>query len=477
MTDRSSDVDVFWGVSPRKVIMKDSASPNNEFATQDIIDTLAVKQALIDALDDDRLSDNSGKEDLGGGVTVGLTSQLYDTQIGFESPPASVSSGTVTTQDTGGIVLIDNVADFVTDGVNPGDCIINFTDQSYTTVLKVDSPTQITCLHQLLDGTDNQFDSSDSYKVIPVKQCDMSGGNVVAVDTGDNPIPPVFPTAFTQVIRTSSSSATLQELESIQFSSYNGGVTIDLTSSYSGTTFPVGTLQAPVNNLNDALLIAVERGFNNLFIIGNITFESTDDISNYTLRGNHVDTVFTLNTPICVNTEFVFATLTGTLNGGNQRIWNCEIFDLTNFSGTINNSVFRGTIVLDGTETVDILNCYSGITGTGTPVIDMGGSGRNLGMRVYTGGIKIINLTGAESISIDFVSGQLKLDSTVTAGTLVIRGVGVISEDFSTGTTINSTGLINPGFVWDEQLSDHEETGSTGEALGTLKGRKLIPSP
>lgn len=50
--------------------------------------------------------------------------------------------------------------------------------------------------------------------------------------------------------------------------------------------------------------------------------------------------------------------------------------------------------------------------------------------------------------------------------------------------TANTAGLIetsggggDAGAVWDEILADHEDPGSTGEALGILKGRKLVPSP
>lgn len=50
--------------------------------------------------------------------------------------------------------------------------------------------------------------------------------------------------------------------------------------------------------------------------------------------------------------------------------------------------------------------------------------------------------------------------------------------------TANSAGLVqveggsgDAGAVWDEILSEHTQEGTTGEALHTLRGRKLIPSP
>lgn len=44
-------------------------------------------------------------------------------------------------------------------------------------------------------------------------QCSIDGGNLVALDSSDNPISPIFPTAYTQVVKTSSSSATISGLE------------------------------------------------------------------------------------------------------------------------------------------------------------------------------------------------------------------------------------------------------------------------
>jgi len=47
----------------------------------------------------------------------------------------------------------------------------------------------------------------------------------------------------------------------IEYSSFGGGVTVDIINGVAGTIFPIGTKEAPVNNLSDALLIAEYRGF------------------------------------------------------------------------------------------------------------------------------------------------------------------------------------------------------------------------
>jgi len=45
-------------------------------------------------------------------------------------------------------------------------------------------------------------------------------------------------------------------------------------------------------------------------------------------------------------------------------------------------------------------------------------------MRNYNGGIKLQNKSGPESVSVDLNSGQVIVDDSVTAGTVVLRGTG-----------------------------------------------------
>jgi len=193
-----------------------------------------------------RLIKSSGKQDLGGGVSVGITTELQNARIAFEARTTSTVSGTCTTSDSNGIRLIDSGALFITNGVEAGATIINFIDKSVTTVITVNSETEI--IAELLeDGINNQWEVGDTYKIWNVEQCMATGGNLVAVDSDDSSIEPIYPTAFTQVIRTSASSATLQELEAIQYSSFNGGVTIDTINGTAGILYPLGTKEYPVN--------------------------------------------------------------------------------------------------------------------------------------------------------------------------------------------------------------------------------------
>lgn len=369
-TDLSFDMEV----SPRIITV---ASPSTEITLQDLHDTVVDFEDFHEGGQHPRLIQSAGKDILGGGILVGITSTLQNAKLAFEARLG---------------------------------------------------PTFI--------------------------QCTVSGGNLVAVDSGGSPISPIEPTAFTQVVITNSSSATLQEQGAIQYSSYNGGVTIDVTSSNTGTDYPIGTPQAPVNNIDDAYDIAVARGFPDFFIIGDLHLTASVPIlDGYTFIGSGKDrTTITLDALATVSDcTYIEAKVTGTLDG-DSRLQDCLIENLNFIKGFIEQCVLSaGTIVLGGGNIAHFLDCWSGVAGTGTPVIDCGGVGQGLALRNYNGGIKLINKTGAgEAISVDLNSGQIIVDDTVTAGDVILRGVG----NWSNSDTYIGTANVIDQLVEGDKLSD-----------------------
>jgi len=128
-----SDVTVDWQSSPRIITI---GSPSVEITIQDLVDTSRELEDDFDGLDNPHLVNAAGKEDLGGGVNVGITASLQNARVAFEAR----------------------------------------------------------------DGPD-------------YVQCNIAGGNLVAVNSGGTTMNPIEPTSYTQVIKTSSSSATLSNLE------------------------------------------------------------------------------------------------------------------------------------------------------------------------------------------------------------------------------------------------------------------------
>jgi hypothetical protein len=252
------------------------------------------------------------------------------------------------------------------------------------------------------------------------------------------------------VDRTASASATLQEQAALQYSSYNGGVTVDLTSSDSGTAYPIGTPQAPVNNFTDALSIASEKGFGVFYVIGDATVDSSGDYRGLIFVGeSQTKTELDIDTNAQVDgCEFYDATVIGTLDG-DAKLKNCTIGTLNYINGIIEQCLLEvGTITLGGSAEAHFLDCWSGVAGSNTPIIDMGGSGQELSLRNYNGGIKLVNKSGSDPVSIDLNSGHIILDSTITNGTVVIRGIGKLTDN-SQGADIDIQDFVNPGTLAD----------------------------
>ena len=296
--------------------------------------------------------------------------------------------------------------------------------------------------------------------------CTISGGNLVAVDSDGNNIDPRLPTAYTSIDRTASASATLQEQAALQYSSYNGGVTVDTGSAYSGTEYPVGTPQQPVNNLSDALDIAAEKGFNTFFILGDITVGDSLDFTQISFIGESTDkTEITIDTDANVSEcEFYEATIQGVLDGS-CKVKDCNILDVNYISGVVELCVLSGEITLGGGASAYFLDCWAGSHLGTPPSIDLGGSGQTLVMQNFNGYISWKNLSGAnDQANASLNAGWIVLESSITAGMITIIGTGLV-EDHSTGAVVSTDHLVNP-----DNIKNHVWDDSRGKLIYDIEG-------
>jgi len=252
----------------------------------------------------------------------------------------------------------------------------------------------------------------------------------------------------------SANSAGLITSKDIEFASFDGGVTVDTSNTTglagSGTIYPTGTNQRPVDNLADAALIAAFRGFKRIFVKGNLIVTNDAAWTGFEFIGSSpIKTLITIPAIAEVlNCEFYDAEVIGTLDG-NSHIENGIVQNLVFVDGYIKECAL-GDISLGTSTIANIWDCKSSVPGPTTPIIDMNGSGI-LSMREYNGGVKIINYNGAGSHSIDLNSGQVILDSaTVVSGTWVIRGVGKLVDEL--GNPI-ITGSWNGATIINETIS------------------------
>ncbi len=281
-------------------------------------------------------------------------------------------------------------------------------------------------------------------------QCTVSGGNLVSEDESN----PIYPTAFTQIVVTASSSATTSDIDAIQYSSYGDGVSVDIINGQSGTDYPIGNQEFPVDNLEDAVTIANSKGFKTLYIRESMIIDSGTVISNFKLVGrSHVNTKLTIDTnSICDGITISNANVTGILDGG-THIEECSVGDITYVNGHIHHCGLYGTMVLDGNKDAVVENCFT-VDQDSSPTIDMGGTGQDLALPNYSGIINIRNFSDATGeIGIGLSAGMVILESDITAGTIIISGSGLL-QDNTTGTAyVNKDGLMNRELItkasWD----------------------------
>lgn len=306
-------------------------------------------------------------------------------------------------------------------------------------------------------------------------------GNLYAEDGSDIFLDPDG--AYTVRIMQQVSSlvdSTVQQLAEIEHASFNGGVTVDITGSYSVSNPPsdgsiLGTARSPVNNFVDALSIAQDRGFTTFYVLGDASINGINNFDGFIFIGeSQSKTDFTIHTDASViGCEFYDAHVSGVLDG-NCKVKGCIIEDLSYIYGIVEQCLLEsGDIVLGGSSMAQFLDCWSGSSSqVDIPYIDMGGSGQDLIMRNYNGAIGVKNLTGNQEISIDLNSGLVVLDNTITAGTIVIRGIGQVINNTTGTASVDTNYLINPDVitskVWDTNTADHILPGTIGGDFNNL---------
>jgi hypothetical protein len=300
--------------------------------------------------------------------------------------------------------------------------------------------------------------------------CVISGGNLVAVDDVGSPIDPRFPTAFVTIDRTASASATLQDLSALQAASFLGIVSLDINSSNTGTNFPVGTREFPVNNIADCISIAEDRGLREILIVSTMTLDSGDFSAGYQFRADGpVITTLTLDPATDIsNCSFANMTLTGAGDGVNS-VRECVTENITGFSGDLIACAINGTLTLSGGVQTSMFDCWSNIPGGGVgqyPTVNMGGAGgQTLAVRNYHGGIAISNSSDAANIgSLDIGSGRVIFDSSVTDGSFTVRGNATVSDNSVSPAVIidNTINAANEAAEYAGQVSIDTVEGISG---------------
>ncbi len=274
-------------------------------------------------------------------------------------------------------------------------------------------------------------------------------GNLYSED-GSSPYTSTVGTFNIAIVSSVSSlvDSTIQQLPEIEYASFQNQVTIDVINGVAGVVYPIGTTAHPVNNVPDAVTIANSRGFKTLKILSSATLDNGSNIDNFTISGvSKVATHIIISAAAsAVNLTIENCNVSGTLDGG-TIIRDCRVGELIFFNGQIQNSGLYGTLTLGGGLKAVFSDCMT-VDQDFPPIVDMGGTGQSLSMPNYSGIITIKNLSSAtEEVGIGLNAGLVILDPTITAGGFVIAGNGLLLDNSTSVTWINTDGLMNKNTI------------------------------
>ena len=275
--------------------------------------------------------------------------------------------------------------------------------------------------------------------------CNMAGGNVVAFTKKDRltSLYPRMATAYVSADRTSSVSGTLQEQEALQYASYGDVVSLNVSSPHSGIEYPVGNKEYNVNNIQNAVTICDNKGFDAIRVKGIVPLSLGDDVSYKTIVGNNpltailvVDSLADTIGVVCENLTF-----SGELDGG-SILDNCILGEVKYFSGYINHCAFTSnTIFVNGMGI--FIDTRNGATCVIPPTLDLANA-TGLGVRGHIGDMRIVNKITESACKIQ-LSGELIIDPSCTTGKITVYGDGFVTD--------NSTG----DFILDDRTTDTKE--------------------
>lgn len=245
---------------------------------------------------------------------------------------------------------------------------------------------------------------------------------------------------------------------------YQGSVWVSAANGVAGTIKGVnGTPSNPADNLADAFTLLDSLGVRSIRLLdGSFTLPADFTTSEMQLGA---EASIDLGGFDIGGSTFIGGSVTGVQGGGGARaaFEKCELSALTGLAGQACVCGVSGLLSL-AVGQFDFVDCHSDVVGIGTPTLDFVGPGRTASIRGWNGGFEIRNMIdGTNVASIDVASGQVIVDSSCTAGTLVIRDGMIPLTDNSAGTTIVAGTAADR--VWDALQAGNTQSGTMGELL------------
>jgi hypothetical protein len=236
-----------------------------------------------------------------------------------------------------------------------------------------------------------------------------------------------------------------------QASLYDNAVTIDVANGEAGTSWPVGTHRYPVNNLADALVIAVANDIDNFYLHGPLTIGATDIIDGYVFIGHEGWGAEIILIAGCSanETQYRYLMLSGEASVGDTLlIESCTVGNLTNFNGVMNIVNFAQGAEITIDSWANILEATAGGDPANEPEITLNSA--SVVISKYTGNIKLKGKAGGIRTTVGCTGANIIIDSTCTGGTIQLLGQGHLEADNSgAGCTVDLEGFLSQEYIED----------------------------
>lgn len=227
-------------------------------------------------------------------------------------------------------------------------------------------------------------------------------------------------------------------------------VFIDLQASTNGD----GSHESPYNNLTSAINFARSNNIDVVSLMSNAALNSA--ANGIVFKGNRPGISLDLNNQNTKNAQFNGLELTGTASGSFNSI-GCTLNAVQALAGLHRSATLSGTITIK--ETAQFLSSHAHPNSTSTPTLSMTGeSNIKLSVENYSGNLAIEGSTEASNdmfISSTEINLIIKADNT--AGSVKLRGLGLITNNASTGLNLDKIGFYDVKHRTQNQIESLKE--------------------
>lgn len=211
-----------------------------------------------------------------------------------------------------------------------------------------------------------------------------------------------------------------------------------------GTTFGQdGTVRNRCNSISNAITIARAAGYDHIDLANGTSSTLASSGAGLAFIGENAS--FAFGGQNISDAAFYGLSLsgTGTCATGEAYLQDCEIGTVTIGNFDAHNCGVGATLTLSQTGDYQLINCYSQVAGSSSPVIDMGSGvgAQTMSVRGWRGGLTLNNLASGDVVTLDGTFGTITLNGA--DATVEIRGTyKALTNNLTGSPTVGVVGAI-----------------------------------